>query len=186
MEVLLVEEPRLSRLIACSRRLLLRVVSLMTFRLAAARGSLQGVGKKRLGNGQRSVLDIRRKRKAVQWHPECGVSSTGPRKRRTPRPGRQLRGDPTINPTGSPGGLQPFTFPAWLQAKGLDSRATGIVLAVPMFIRLISIPSFARLADRRSEKQRNGLAQCGSGAADEEASRRSRAEAEVGRAGPCL
>jgi MFS_1 like family len=31
----------------------------------------------------------------------------------------------------------PF-FPAWLQAKGLDSRATGIVLAVPMLIRLIS------------------------------------------------
>jgi hypothetical protein len=31
----------------------------------------------------------------------------------------------------------PFS-PAWLQAKGLDSRATGIVLAVPMFLRLIS------------------------------------------------
>ena len=43
----------------------------------------------------------------------------------------------------------PF-FPAWLQAKGLDSRATGIVLAVPMFIRLISVPSLARLADRRN------------------------------------
>ncbi len=43
----------------------------------------------------------------------------------------------------------PF-FPAWLQAKGLDARATGIVLAVPMFMRLISVPSVARLADRRS------------------------------------
>ena len=43
----------------------------------------------------------------------------------------------------------PF-FPARLQAKGLDSRATDIVLAVPMFIRLISVPSLARLADRRS------------------------------------
>lgn len=43
----------------------------------------------------------------------------------------------------------PF-FPAWLQAKGLDARATGIVLAVPMFIRLVSVPSVARLADRRS------------------------------------
>ena len=41
--------------------------------------------------------------------------------------------------------IMPF-FPAWLQAKGLDSRATGIVLAVPMFIRLISVPSLARLA----------------------------------------
>ena len=43
----------------------------------------------------------------------------------------------------------PF-FPAWLQAKELDARATGIVLAVPMFMRLISVPSVARLADRRS------------------------------------
>ena len=45
--------------------------------------------------------------------------------------------------------VMPF-FPAWLQAKGLNFRATGIVLAVPMFIRLISVPSLARLADRRS------------------------------------
>jgi PPP family 3-phenylpropionic acid transporter len=43
----------------------------------------------------------------------------------------------------------PF-FPAWLQAKELDARATGIVLAVPMFMRLISVPSAARLADRRN------------------------------------
>ena len=43
----------------------------------------------------------------------------------------------------------PF-FPAWLQAKELDARATGIVLAVPMFMRLVSVPSVARLADRRS------------------------------------
>jgi MFS transporter, PPP family, 3-phenylpropionic acid transporter len=43
----------------------------------------------------------------------------------------------------------PF-FPAWLQAKGLDSRVTGVVLAVPMFMRLISVPSAARLADRRN------------------------------------
>jgi hypothetical protein len=50
---------------------------------------------------------------------------------------------------GFSGIVMPF-FPAWLQAKGLDSRATGIVLAVPMFIRLISVPSLARLADRRS------------------------------------
>ena len=50
---------------------------------------------------------------------------------------------------GFSGVIMPF-FPAWLQAKGLDSRATGIVLAVPMFIRLISVPSVARLADRRS------------------------------------
>jgi MFS transporter, PPP family, 3-phenylpropionic acid transporter len=45
--------------------------------------------------------------------------------------------------------ILPF-FPAWLQAKGLDATATGIVLAVPMLIRLVSVPSVARLADRRS------------------------------------
>ena len=50
---------------------------------------------------------------------------------------------------GFSGIVMPF-FPAWLQAKGLDSRATGIVLAVPMFMRLISVSSLARLADRRS------------------------------------
>ena len=43
----------------------------------------------------------------------------------------------------------PF-FPVWLAAKGLDSRATGIVLAVPMLMRLISVPLIARLADRWS------------------------------------
>jgi PPP family 3-phenylpropionic acid transporter len=50
---------------------------------------------------------------------------------------------------GFSGVIMPF-FPAWLQAKGLDSRATGIVLAVPMFLRLICVPAVARLADRRS------------------------------------
>ena len=50
---------------------------------------------------------------------------------------------------GFSGIIMPF-FPAWLQAKGLNSGATGIVLAVPMFIRLISVPSLARLADRRN------------------------------------
>jgi MFS transporter, PPP family, 3-phenylpropionic acid transporter len=39
-------------------------------------------------------------------------------------------------------------FPVWLAAKGLDSRATGIVLAVPMLMRLVSVPLIARVADR--------------------------------------
>ena len=43
----------------------------------------------------------------------------------------------------------PF-FPVWLAAKGLDSRATGVVLAVPMLMRLVSVPLVARLADRWS------------------------------------
>jgi PPP family 3-phenylpropionic acid transporter len=45
--------------------------------------------------------------------------------------------------------VMPF-FPVWLEAKGLDSRATGMVLAVPMFMRLVSVPLIARLADRWS------------------------------------
>jgi PPP family 3-phenylpropionic acid transporter len=45
--------------------------------------------------------------------------------------------------------VMPF-FPVWLEAKGLDSRATGVVLAVPMLMRLVSVPLIARLADRRS------------------------------------
>ena len=45
--------------------------------------------------------------------------------------------------------VMPF-FPVWLQAKGLDSRATGIVLAAPMLMRLVSVPLIARLADRWS------------------------------------
>jgi MFS transporter, PPP family, 3-phenylpropionic acid transporter len=43
--------------------------------------------------------------------------------------------------------VMPF-FPVWLAAKGLDSRATGVVLAVPMLMRLVSVPPIARLADR--------------------------------------
>jgi PPP family 3-phenylpropionic acid transporter len=43
--------------------------------------------------------------------------------------------------------VMPF-FPVWLQAKGLESGATGIVLAVPMLMRLVSVPLIARLADR--------------------------------------
>src|SRR5260370_40431721 len=43
--------------------------------------------------------------------------------------------------------VMPF-FPVWLQAKGLDSRATGIVLAAPMLMRLVSVPLIARLALR--------------------------------------
>jgi Na+/melibiose symporter-like transporter len=45
--------------------------------------------------------------------------------------------------------VMPF-FPVWLEAKGLDSRATGVVLAVPMLMRLVSVPLIARRADRRS------------------------------------
>jgi MFS transporter, PPP family, 3-phenylpropionic acid transporter len=41
----------------------------------------------------------------------------------------------------------PF-FPLWLKAKGLDAGQIGIVLALPMLIRIVAIPTATRLADR--------------------------------------
>ena len=41
----------------------------------------------------------------------------------------------------------PF-FPLWLKAKGLDAQQIGIVLAMPMLVRIVAIPATARLADR--------------------------------------
>lgn len=41
----------------------------------------------------------------------------------------------------------PF-FPLWLKAKGLDAQQIGIVLAVPMLVRIVAIPATARIADR--------------------------------------
>lgn len=42
----------------------------------------------------------------------------------------------------------PF-FPVWLKAKGLDAREIGLVLAVPMLVRVLAIPVATRAADRR-------------------------------------
>jgi PPP family 3-phenylpropionic acid transporter len=44
-------------------------------------------------------------------------------------------------------GLQMPLFPSWLAAKGLDSAAIGIVLAVPLLTRVIAIPIGTRIAD---------------------------------------
>src|ERR1044072_6058199 len=41
----------------------------------------------------------------------------------------------------------PF-FPLWLKAKGLDPTQIRIVLALPMLIRIVAIPTATRLADR--------------------------------------
>lgn len=43
---------------------------------------------------------------------------------------------------------QPF-FPVWLKAKGLDPGTIGIVLAMPMLLRILAIPLVAHAADRR-------------------------------------
>jgi MFS transporter, PPP family, 3-phenylpropionic acid transporter len=41
----------------------------------------------------------------------------------------------------------PF-LPVWLAAKGLDPQAIGLVLAMPMILRLVAIPVATRAADR--------------------------------------
>jgi PPP family 3-phenylpropionic acid transporter len=45
-------------------------------------------------------------------------------------------------------GVQLPFFPLWLKAKGLDPQMIGIVLAVPMVVRIAAIPLAARMADR--------------------------------------
>jgi MFS transporter, PPP family, 3-phenylpropionic acid transporter len=47
-------------------------------------------------------------------------------------------------------GMQMPLLPVWLAANGLDSREIGLALAVPMAVRLVSVPVVARIADRRS------------------------------------
>ena len=46
-------------------------------------------------------------------------------------------------------GVQLPFFPVWLKAKGLDAGMIGIVLAMPMVVRVLAIPFAAREADRR-------------------------------------
>jgi MFS transporter, PPP family, 3-phenylpropionic acid transporter len=45
-------------------------------------------------------------------------------------------------------GVQLPFLPVWLAAKGLDSGAIGIVLAIPMVVRVFAIPLATRWADR--------------------------------------
>jgi PPP family 3-phenylpropionic acid transporter len=44
-------------------------------------------------------------------------------------------------------------LPAWLKARGLDAGEIGIVLAMPMLIRIVTVPLAVRLIDRRGEVQ---------------------------------
>ncbi len=46
----------------------------------------------------------------------------------------------------------PF-FPVWLDAKGLDAGAIGLVLALPMVVRVLTVPFVAREVDRRNALQ---------------------------------
>jgi len=45
-------------------------------------------------------------------------------------------------------GIQLPFFPVWLKARGLDAGAIGVVLAIPMVVRVFAIPAAARAADR--------------------------------------
>ena len=45
-------------------------------------------------------------------------------------------------------GVQLPFFPVWLRAKGLDAGLIGVVLAVPMVVRVVAIPLATRMADR--------------------------------------
>src|SRR5512135_2199196 len=47
------------------------------------------------------------------------------------------------------GGIQLPFLPVWLKAKELDAGQIGLVLAVPMVVRILAIPIAARIADRR-------------------------------------
>ncbi len=46
-------------------------------------------------------------------------------------------------------GIQLPFFPVWLQAKGLDPQAIGLVIATPILVRVVVVPIAARIADRR-------------------------------------
>jgi PPP family 3-phenylpropionic acid transporter len=45
-------------------------------------------------------------------------------------------------------GIQMPFFPVWLKAKGLEPRMIGLLLAVPMVVRVFAIPLATRTADR--------------------------------------
>jgi PPP family 3-phenylpropionic acid transporter len=61
------------------------------------------------------------------------------------------------------GGIQWPYFPLWLEAKGLDARAIGLVIAVPMLVRLAATPIVTHAADRR-RALKAALVLCAAGA----------------------
>ena len=46
------------------------------------------------------------------------------------------------------GGVQLPFFPLWLEARGLDARTIGLVIAVPALLRIVATPVIAHQADR--------------------------------------
>src|SRR3954471_337749 len=46
------------------------------------------------------------------------------------------------------GGVQLPFFPLWLEARGLDARTIGMVIAVPTLVRILATPIITHAADR--------------------------------------
>ena len=46
------------------------------------------------------------------------------------------------------GGIQLPYFPVWLEARGLDPKTIGLVIAVPMLVRIVVSPLIGHYADR--------------------------------------
>jgi MFS transporter, PPP family, 3-phenylpropionic acid transporter len=61
-------------------------------------------------------------------------------------------------------GIQFPFFPLWLKARGLDPDAIGIVLAVPIAVRIFAVPVLNRLADRAGDLRRGLIAAAFAGA----------------------
>src|SRR6516164_8049663 len=61
-------------------------------------------------------------------------------------------------------GIQLPFFPVWLKAKGLEPRMIGLVLAIPMIVRVFAIPLAAGTADRHDALRAVArMGQCGYG-----------------------
>ena len=43
-------------------------------------------------------------------------------------------------------------FPLWLEAKGFDAEQIGIILAAPMFLRVLTTPLITAMADRAKDR----------------------------------
>ncbi|MGH6790358.1 MAG: MFS transporter [Pseudolabrys sp.] len=58
------------------------------------------------------------------------------------------------------GGIQMPFFPLWLKDKGLDAQTIGLVLSMPMVVRVFIVPVVTRQADRRDSLRALILASC--------------------------
>ncbi len=57
-------------------------------------------------------------------------------------------------------GIQLPFFPVWLKAKGLDAQMIGLVLAIPMIVRVFAIPVATRAADRHDALRASIMVAC--------------------------